>query len=121
MELETKTHKGKAKQYLLLYFLIFLYSIYALLCKFASANPFLSFPFLLLYGGALLVMLLYALLWQKVLKHLPLNVAISNKAVVVIWGMIWGAIFFSESISVPKIIGAVMVMIGIFLVVQDEK
>jgi drug/metabolite transporter (DMT)-like permease len=98
-----------------------MYSIYAVLCKFAATQQFLSFPFILFYGCALLVLFIYALFWQKVLKYLPLNVAISNKAVVVICGMIWGAALFSEAINVPKIIGAVMVMVGIFLVMQDEK
>jgi drug/metabolite transporter (DMT)-like permease len=111
---------GKIKYYFLLHFLIFIYSIYALLCKLASANPFLSMQFMMLYGCALAVMLIYALFWQKVLKNLPLNIAFSNKAVVIIWGMVWGAAFFSETVTAPKIIGALLVMLGVYLVVQDE-
>jgi drug/metabolite transporter (DMT)-like permease len=112
---------GNFRHYALLHALLLLYSVYALLCKFAAAEPFLSPPFLLLYGGALMVLAGYALFWQVILKHLPLNTAFSNKAIVVVWGMLWGAVFFSESITLPKIIGAALVMAGIWLVVQDER
>lgn len=116
-----ETPKGGARHYVLLHAMLLLYSIYALLMKYAAAEHFLSFPFLALYGGALFVMLVYALFWQRVLKYLPLNVAFSSKAVVVIWGMLWGALFFSESVTIPKLLGAAMVIAGICVVVQDER
>lgn len=112
---------GGAKPYLLLQFLLLLYSVYALLCKFAASEKLFSVPFFLFYGGALLVMLAYAWLWQKVLRRLPLNVAYSSKAVVVVWGMAWGAAFFAEAVTLPRVIGAAMVMLGIVLVVRNER
>jgi drug/metabolite transporter (DMT)-like permease len=112
---------GGVRHYVLLHGLLFLYSVYALLMKFAAAERFLSGPFMALYAGALLVMLVYALLWQVVLKRLPLSVAFSNKAVVIVWGMLWGALFFSEAVTWPKLLGAAMVVAGICVVVQDER
>lgn len=114
------TSKGEFKQYILLHGLLLLYSIYALLCKLASLHPVFSGQFVLLYFGALCVLFVYALFWQTILKHLPLNVAFSSKSITVIWGMLWGALFFSEAVTWPKVIGAAFVMAGIWLVVQDE-
>ena len=113
--------RAGARDYLLLHALLLVYSLYALLSKLASAERFLSLPFLGLFGGALTLMAVYAFFWQKVLKRLPLNAAFSSKAVVIVWGMVWGAAFFAEGITVPKLIGAAMVMLGIWLAVGDGK
>jgi drug/metabolite transporter (DMT)-like permease len=111
----------KLKYYILLHALILLYAIYALCCKLAAQHEFLSIGFIGLYGCAMFIMLIYAFFWQKVLKKFPLNVAFSNKAVTIFWGMLLGGVFFLESINLAKIIGAILVIMGIILVVQDEK
>lgn len=41
------------------------------------------------YGGLCLV-------WQQILHYLPLTFAYANKGVSLVWGMIWGALFFQE-------------------------
>lgn len=113
--------KPVVKYYVILHILFILYSLYALMCKFASQEAFLSLKFIVFYGSALLVMFIYAIFWQSILKVLPLNVAFSNKAAVIIWGMIWGLLFFGEQITIGKIGGAVLVIIGIIMVVNDGK
>jgi len=39
---------------------------------------------------------------------------------VVLWGILWGALLFHETISVRKIIGAVIIMSGIVLYSRAE-
>ena len=56
---------------------------------------------------------LYALGWQQVLKKLPLTTAYANKAVTIIWGIIWGLLLFGEHISIGKVIGAAFIIAGI--------
>ena len=63
---------------------------------------------------------LYAVGWQQILKRMPLFMAYSGKAVVVLWGILWGALLFHETISVRKIIGAVIIMSGIVLYSRAE-
>ncbi|MBQ5449494.1 MAG: transporter, partial [Treponema sp.] len=46
-----------------------LYSFYTVLGKFASAYNFLSIEWILFYCGLLLIIFIYAILWQQVLKH----------------------------------------------------
>jgi len=54
---------------------------------------------------------------------MSLFMAYSGKAVVVLWGILWGALLFQEIISARKIIGAIIIMAGIVLYsrAEDEK
>lgn len=81
--------------------------------------------FIMLYGLVLVCMGIYALVWQQVIKKLPLNVAFANKSVTVIWGMVWGCIFFHESITSKMVLGALIVIAGVIMVItggeKEEK
>lgn len=57
----------------------------------------------------------YAIGWQQILKHLDLTLAFANKAVAVVWGIIWGVVFFREVITVKMIAGALIVIAGVVL------
>ncbi|MDO4344210.1 MAG: transporter [Eubacteriales bacterium] len=96
-------------------------SISGVLSKKAAAEEFLSVPWMVYYAGVLLIMLLYAVVWQQILKYLPLSVAYSNKPVGLAWGMIWGAIFFQEKITWNMILGAIVIFIGIYMVVTADE
>ena len=50
-----------------------------------------------------------------------LNTAYSNKAITVVWGILWGALFFSEPIKWNMILGAVIVIIGVITVVKADE
>lgn len=109
------------KLFLVLHIILLLYSFGGFFSKLASEKPFLSFDFCLFYGLVLLVMAVYAVLWQQILKYIPLNMAYANKAVTLVWGMVWGAVFFKEHISLSNIIGAVIVLAGVLLMVTGGE
>lgn len=75
----------------------------------------MSFRFCLYYGCIILLLGIYAVGWQQIIKHLPLTTAFANKAVTVVWGIIWGCAFFHEMITPGKVIGAVLVIMGVVL------
>ena len=77
--------------------------------------------FLLWYGAVLMIMAVYAIVWQQILKHLPLTQAYSNKPVGLIWGMVWGRLFFGEAITARMILGALIIFAGVWLVVTDDE
>lgn len=87
----------------------------------AGKSEFLSVRFFFFYGLVLLNLFVYAIVWQQVLKKLPLVTAFANKAVTVIWGMLWGMLIFKERITIWNVFGAVIIMIGIFLVVNADE
>lgn len=86
----------------------------------AAQQEFLSFKFFFFYGLVLLILFAYAIAWQQVLKKLPLVTAYANKAVTVIWGLVLGSVFFQEKITLQKVIGAFIIIFGVYLVVSEE-
>lgn len=110
----------KVKTYVFLHAILILYSLVAILSKMAATKMFLSIDFIFYYGIILIILCIYAILWQQVLKKVPLTVAFANKSVVVIWGMIWGNLFFKEKITFGMIVGAAIIFIGVYLVVVDN-
>lgn len=111
----------KIYPYLLLHGIIFLNSIGGICSKTAAAEPFLSFKWILFYGLLILILGIYAILWQQALKRIPLNVAYPNKAVNIIWSMLWGVLLFNERISALSLLGAAIVLFGVVLMVTGEE
>lgn len=111
----------KYKKYVILYSAFLIYSISTVCSKLAAGYPFFSVKFLLFYGTMLMFLAMYAILWQQALKWFDLGIAYANKAVVIILGIIWGWILFGEKITLNKIIGACIIMIGIYLVVKSDE
>lgn len=109
------------KDYLLLHGALFLYSTGSIYSKTAANQEFLSLKFILFYGLMLLNLMVYAVLWQQILKRFPLTEAFANKAVVIIWGILWGSLVFHEVITWHMILGAVVIIIGVIVVVTDHE
>lgn len=108
------------RRYILLCSTFMVYSFGSILSKLAGRQPFLSLQFLLLYGGLLCMLFLYALLWQQVLKSFPLTVAFASKSVVIPLGMLWGWLVFGEEITWRMMVGVGIIMIGVCIVVSDH-
>lgn len=113
-------NKVRIRDFLFLHVILFFYSIGGILSKLAASQDFLSFKFILFYGLVLVDLFIYAILWQQILKKMPLTTAFLNKSVIVIWGIIWGALIFSEQIKWNMFIGAAIIMIGICVVVSEN-
>lgn len=103
------------KRFLCLQLLLFVTSFSAVFTKSAANEPFLSFKFCLFYAGILLMCFVNAIFWQQIIKKLPLTFAYSNRAIGIIWTMIWSRLFFGDIITPKKIVGVVIVIIGILL------
>lgn len=106
---------NKVKNIIFLNLILIIYAISSVCSKFASGYPFLSPEWIILYGLLIFFLGIYALLWQQILKRLPLNLAYANKSVTLIWGMIFGAVIFDEKITVTNVIGAVIVLAGVII------
>lgn len=114
-------NKSKVKVLFGLHIMLMIYSMSGICSKMAAKQTFLSFRFCMYY--ALIIMLLgfYAIGWQQVIKRLPLTTAFANKAVTVVWGIIWGVVFFGESITPGKIIGAILVIVGVVIYARADE
>ena len=113
--------KTDKRVFLALHLLLLFYSLSSVLSKLAAAQPFLSFQFCLCYGGMFVILVPYALGWQQILKRLPLTVAFANKAVTLVWSMVFGALLFHEQIRLNQVIGCTLAVLGVVLFVQPEQ
>ena len=109
--------KSKVKVLFSLHLMLMIYSLSGICSKKAAEVPFLSLKFCLYYGIVILLLAFYAIGWQQIIKRLPLTTAFANKAVTVVWGIIWGAVFFRERITPGKLLGAAIVIAGVVLYV----
>lgn len=113
---------NKITSIILLHSILVIYSISGILSKFAATEHFLSIKFCLIYSSIILILFLYSICWQQVIKKLDLTFAFANKAITVVWGIVWGTIFFDETITLGKVIGAILIMLGVIIFsISDRK
>lgn len=103
-----------------LFILVLFFSVASLLSKLASNEQLFSLSFFVYYGLILGILFVYALGWQKVLKHTPLNIAYSYRSLLILWGMVWGLLFFQETLQWNRVLGSLMVIFGLSWVNKDE-
>lgn len=111
----------KLKYLIYLHIILALFSVSAIFSKLAAGEEALSFKWIMYYGVVLFIMFVYALAWQQIIKKMPIVTAYANKAVTVIWGIIWGFLIFKEKITPTKIIGALIIVVGVYLVVSGDE
>ena len=111
----------KIKTLVLLHIMLMIYSMSGICSKLAAGQKFLSIKFCLYYGLIIVLLGFYAIGWQQIIKRMPLTAAFANKAVTVVWGIIWGFVFFKEPITTGKVVGAVLVIVGIVMYALADK
>ena len=107
--------KKYRKMFICLHIILLIYSLGGYFSKTAALSDFLSIKFISCYAMMILILGIYAIAWQQIIRRMPLTTAYANKAVTVVWGIVWGVFFFDEEITVGKIIGTVFIVIGIIL------
>jgi len=112
--------KLDARVFLALHLLLLLFAGTTVLSKLAAGEKFLSPRFCFFFGGEFVLLGIYALGWQQILKRLPLTVAYTNKAVTLVWSLVFGALLFREQVSAKQIVGCVLVVAGVVLFVRAE-
>ncbi len=111
--------KIRLKDILILQGVVVIYTLSGVCAKFASGSSFLSFKFLAFYGIEICVLGIYALLWQQIIKKFDLSIAYANRAMALLWSMVWAAIFFHEAVTIQNILGVLIVLAGTIVVNSD--
>ena len=75
----------------------------------------------LFYGLEVVILGIYALLWQQVIKKYDLSIAYANKAVTLIWALLWSVILFKEHLKWNQIVGVLIVIAGIYMLNTTGK
>ena len=105
---------------LLLQVMLIIFSLAGALIKVAaeawSRSGFWSSGVLVALAGAVALLALYAVGWQKILQRLPLTVAYFNRGLAVFWGLLWSAVIFAEPLTFFNILGTAVIFAGLALV-----
>lgn len=113
--------KSNIKRYVLLHILLLVFSLSSVCSKLAAQEDVMSFKFIMMYGFVIMLLGVYAIFWQQIIKNMPLTAAYANRAITVFWGMLWGLIIFKERITPGKVMGAVLVISGIILFALSDR
>ena len=95
-------------------------SLSTVFVKTAAGYPFLSERFLWFLALSLFLLVIYALMWQQVLKRLSLTVAYTNRSILYFWLLLWSVIFFGASITLNNLIGLTLVISGIIMASRES-
>ena len=95
-----------------------LYACVGICTKMAALQPPMSWPYLLWFGGAVAIIGAYAILWQQILKRIELSTAYMFKGTTLIFTMLIAALLFGEAITVPNILGSLIIITGIVLLAR---
>ncbi len=109
------------KYFIVLHIILALFSVSAVFSKLAAQEDTLSLKWILYYCAILFLLFVYAIAWQQIIKKMPIVTAYANKAVTVIWGIIYGMLIFGEEITVTKIAGALIIIFGVYIVVSSDE
>lgn len=113
--------KISPKLILALQLVVMLYTLSSVAAKLASSQQPLSLPFLVYYGVEILILGIYAIAWQQIIKRCDLSVAYANRSMAILWSLVWTVIFFHEALTVKNIIGVLIVFAGTMIVNSDGE
>ena len=117
-----QNNKSKIKKLdiVMLQFSVMVYSLSTVAGNMASKHEFLSLGYILFFGLDFFILGVYAILWQQIIKRFQLSVAYANKAMTLLWSMVWNFLIFSQGITVKKVIGVLIVMAGVVVMNMGE-
>ena len=96
-----------------------LYACVGICTKMAALQTPMSWAYMLWFVGAVAIIAIYALLWQQVLRRIELSTAYLFKGTTLIFTMLFAALLFGEAITLPNILGSVLIIIGITLLAKS--
>lgn len=111
----------KLTHYISLIAINMLYACVSIFTKLASQQEFMSWEYVLAFFGAVMVMGVYAVLWQQVLKRIELSVAYMFKGTSIVFVMLLASLLFGEQITWSNIVGAIIIVIGIVLYAHNPS
>lgn len=108
----------KARDIVALVGINMLYACVGICTKMAAMQTTISWAYLLWFGCAVAIIGAYAILWQQVLKRIELSTAYMFKGTTLIFTMLIAALLFGEAITIPNIIGSLIIITGITLLAR---
>lgn len=103
----------KILKYLSLIFLYLLYSVTSIAAKYSSQQEIFSVKYFVGLVIVVLILGIYAVIWQQVLKRIELTTAYMFKGTSLVFVLLFSALLFNETITLWNIVGASLIVGGI--------
>ncbi len=94
---------------------VVVYSLSTVAANMASKYEFLSWGYILFFGLEFVILAVYALIWQQMIKKFQLSIAYANKALTLMWSMLWNFLIFKDGITPLKVVGVLLVVAGVMV------
>ena len=100
---------------------VMIYTLSSVAAKLAAMQEAFSISFLFFYGLEILMLGIYAIAWQQIIKRCDLSVAYANRSMAILWSLIWTVVFFHEALTLKNVIGVFIVFAGTMIVNSDGE
>lgn len=107
--------------YLFLCVAVAIYSLSGFFTKLASGFAYLSKAYLLCLCSAIFVLAIYAVLWQMILKVIPLNQAYPFRSLGLVYSLLIACLAFHEEITIHNLVGSAMVLCGLLVLLIEKR
>lgn len=122
MERQTKMEqKISFKNICILQLVVVVYTLSSVVAKLAAGEEVFSLFFFLFYGLEIVILGIYAILWQQMIKHFDLSVAYANRSMAILWSALWAVVLFGDNLGIKQIIGIGFVLLGTVVVNGGQK
>lgn len=115
--------KVRLADVLLLQLAVGVYSINTVIGKYVgismNENGVMSPKTLLLFFFEAAVLGVYAIFWQQLIKKFQLSIAYANKAMTLLWSLLWSIVLFHENVTPYDILGIALVITGTIILNTD--
>lgn len=112
--------KTKLSVLLVMQLAVCIYTCSGIAAKLASGYGFMSLGFILCYGAEILLLGIYAVFWQQIIKKADISVAYANRASAIFWSTLWAVLIFKEQVTAQNIGGIVLIFLGIWMVNRND-
>ena len=109
------------KNILILQAVVVIYTLSSVVAKFATGQEMFSFSFFMFYGLEIVILGVYAILWQQMIKRFDLSVAYANRAMALLWSAVWAIVLFRDTLTLKQVFGIAFVVLGTIIVNSDQK
>lgn len=109
------------KNILILQAVVVVYTLSSVVAKFATGKELFSLSFFLFYGLEIVILGIYAILWQQMIKRFDLSVAYANRAMAIVWSAVWAIVLFHDVLALKQVIGIGFVVLGTVIVNSEQK
>ena len=69
----------------------------------------------------MMILGVYAIVWQQLIKKFEISVAYANKAMGLLWSIVWAILIFKDTVTIKNVIGVVIVIIGTMIVNSEDE